>query len=151
MTFTFSKNLFIRFYCWFENRIVYPIKNHYYRNKKTHYQCCVCGKIEAPYFKDDPYYRGPITDDYGWYRLDKKKYNCWICHHCSCHGFSDTNTEVPREKREPTWDEWQEYVGTSNEKVLSLIKEKDPEYYEYWFNGGRENELFGYEEGDEDD
>ena len=151
MTFTFSKNLFIRSYCWFVNRIAYPIKNHYYRNKKTHYECCVCGNIEAPYFKDDPYCRGPITDDYGWHKLDNGKYNRWICHRCADHWFEDSDTTIPRNKRESTWDEWQEEVKEHNEKILSLIKAKDPEYYEYWFNGGRETELFGYEEGDEDD
>lgn len=138
MTFTFSKNLFIRFYCLFENCIIRPIKNHYYRNKKTHYQCWICGKIEAPYFKEGELC-APITDGYGWHKIDK---NRWICHHCDAHGFSDSSTIVPREQREPTWDEWQEYVRTSNEKVLSLIKEKDPEYYE-------EHELF--ESEDEDD
>ena len=108
------------------------------RAKKTHYQCWICGKIEAPYFKEGELC-APITDGYRWHKIDK---NRWICHHCDAHGFSDSNTTVPREQREPIWDEWQEYVRTSNKKVLSLIKEKDPEYYE-------EYEL--YESEDEDD
>lgn len=121
--------------------ICYPIRCHMARKKKTHYQCKVCGLIEAPYFQEE-YGCGSITDDYGWNRIGKKKHNLWICHHCCGHGFSDSNTKVPREKRDPTWDEWQEFVKMNNEKILSLIQKKDPDYYEYWFNGGYEEELF---------
>lgn len=121
-----------------KDKISYSIKSYLTKKKKIYYQCQVCKKIEAPYFKEGCL-QGPITDDYGWRRIDKCR---WICHHCAYHGFSDTNTAIPREQREPTWDEWQEYVRTSNKKVLSLIKEKDPEYYE-------EHEL--YESEDEDD
>ena len=68
----------------------------------------------------------PITDGYRWHRIDK---NRWICHHCDAHGFSDSDTTIPREQREPTWDEWQKYVKESNQKVLARIKEKDYNYY----------------------
>ena len=36
---------------------------------------------------------------------------------------------IQSKQREPTWDEWQEYVKESNQKVLTLIKEKDYDYY----------------------
>lgn len=106
-------------------RLSYSIKTFFTKRKKTHYQCWICGKIEAPYFKEGELC-APITDGYRWHRIDK---NRWICHHCNAHGFSDSDTTIPREQREPTWDEWQKYVKESNQKVLARIKEKDYNYY----------------------
>ena len=101
-------------------RLSYSIKTFFTKRKKTHYQCWICGKIEAPYFKEGELC-APITDGYRWHRIDK---NRWICHHCDAHGFSDSDTTIPREQREPTWDEWQKYVKESNQKVLARLKKK---------------------------
>ena len=139
MIITFSKNPFVKFSVWFQNNIAYMIKNYYYKHKKTHYQCCVCGMIIAPYFetsKEKQY--NVLTDDYGWHKLDNGKYNRWICHHCADHGFSPSNAEgEPHEvPREYTWDEWKNIIENNNKKILNIIKEKDPEYYHYWFEYG---------------
>ena len=143
MIITFSRNPFIRFYCWLENRIITPIKRNDAVHKKTHYECCVCGIIKSPYFEDCSY---TIDTDYGWHKLDNGKYNRWVCHHCADHGFSDSHTELSPGKREYTWDEWQEIVKKHNRYMLKIIKKKDLEYYEYWFNGGYEDERFGNDE-----
>ena len=135
MIITFSKNPFIKFRVWFYNNIIYSFKNYYYKHKKTHYQCCVCGEIIAPYFKDpEEEQYSVLTDDYGWHKLDNGKYNRWICHHCADHGFawSDDPAEFPN--REYKWEEWEEIVKESNERILNKIKEKDLDYYNYWFN-----------------
>lgn len=138
MIITFSKNPLVKFRVWFENNIIYAIKNHYYKHKKAHYQCCVCGMIVAPYFETSEKQWSVLTDDYGWHKLDNGKYNRWICHHCADHGFSPSDAEGnPHEvPREYTWDEWKNIVEDNNEKVLNIIKEKDPEYYHYWFEYG---------------
>lgn len=135
MIITFSRNPFVNFKVWFYNNIVYAVKNYYYKRKKTHYQCCVCGKIVAPYFKENEEYC-VMTDDYGWHKLDNGKWNRWICHCCADHGFawSDDTTELPN--REYKWEEWEKIVKENNKKVLNLIKEKDFEYYHYWFEEG---------------
>lgn len=136
MKITFSRNPLVRFSVWFDNNITHVIKDYYYKNKKDHYQCCVCGKIIAPYFESSEEERyNVLTDDYGWHKLDNGKYNRWICHHCADHGFSPSDAEgepyeVPREY---TWDEWQDIIAPENKKVMDAIKEKDPEYYDYWF------------------
>ena len=137
MGITFSNNPIDKLLCWFENEVIEPISRYYYSKKKSHYQCAICGRIEAPYFTGEKY--ASITKDMGWHKLDNGKWHRWVCHHCADHGF-----ERPNEKDLPwtfTWDEWQDFVEEDNNKLL--IKEKDPEYYEYWFNGGRERELFG--------
>lgn len=139
MIITFSKNPFTKFRVWLQNNIIYSFKNYYYKHKKAHYQCCVCGKIVAPYFEDSEEEQyNVLTDDYGWHKLDNGKYNRWICHHCADHGFSSSDAEgepyeVPREY---TWDEWQNIIEDNNKKVLNAIKEKDPKYYHYWFEYG---------------
>ena len=79
-----------------------------------------------------------ITKDFRWHKF--KDNNRWACHHCADHGFISARDE---HNSGYTWDEWQAFVEEDNSKVISIIKEKDPEYYEYWFNGGREQELFG--------
>ena len=153
MRFTFSNNPLDRFSCWLANNINEPLSRLYYRKKKSHYECSVCGQIIAPYFYI-PWYSfdknaSSITCDYGWHKF--KDSNRWICHHCADHGFAPSSyngTELSI-GRGRTWDEWQEYVKKENEQVLDAIKEKDPEYYHYWFEGGREQELFG--NGEDDD
>ena len=101
-----------------------------HRNKKRHYECMICGQIIAPFVSGGKDINDrTLFDDYGWDRL--KNYKWWICHHCMCHS------------HDKSWDEWQEMVECNNNKILALIKKKDPEYYDYWFDGGRERELFG--------
>lgn len=129
MRLTFSNNPLDRFACWFENEVLTPISRYYYINKKKHYECCVCGHIIAPYF-DDNCKCSPIYD-MGWHKFNES-WPRYICHHCADHGYSHIS-----------WDEWQEYIKEYDEKVLATIKNKDPEYYHYWFEGGREQELFG--------
>lgn len=136
MRFTFSNNPIDRFSCWFENSVIEPLSRYYYRHKKAHYRCAICGHIKAPYFTGEKY--TSITKDFGWHKF--KDNNRWACHHCADHGFISARDE---HNSGYTWDEWQEFVKEDNSKVISIIKEKDPEYYEYWFNGGREQELFG--------
>lgn len=144
MRFTFSSNPIMRFECWFENSIVEPLSRYYYSKKKSHYRCTICGLIEAPYFTGEKY--ASITHDMGWHKFNEGKWSRWVCHHCADHGFISTS-----ESRNGgyTWDEWQKFVNEDNTKVLAAIKEKDPEYYEYWFDGGRERELFGDEDEEE--
>ena len=135
MIITFSRNPFVKFKVWFYNNIVYAVKNYYYKHKKSHYQCCVCGTIIAPYF--DPYMDNCVpTDDFGWHKLDNGEYNRWICHHCADHGFawSDDPAEFPN--REYKWEEWEKIAKKNKETVMDFIKEKDFEYYHYWFEDG---------------
>lgn len=139
MIITLSRNPLIKFEVWIRNNIIYKIKNYHYKHKKAHYQCCVCGMVIAPYFEASEEQYNVLTDDYGWHKLDNGKYNRWICHHCADHGFSPSDAkgdphEVPREY---TWDEWKNIVEYNNEKIFAIIKEKDPEYYYYyWFEYG---------------
>lgn len=128
MIITFSKNLFTKFRVWLQNNIIYSFKNYYYKHKKAHYQCCVCGKIVAPYFEEEQY--NVLTDDYGWHKLD----NRWICHHCADHGYARSNDTNEFPNREYKWEEWEEIIEKDNERILNKIKEKDPDYYNYWFN-----------------
>ena len=138
MRFSFSNNPLDRLSCWFHNNIVEPTNRLYYKNKKAHYKCSVCGQIIAPYFYDPDYCLDnnatSVVHDYGWHKF--KDSNRWVCHHCADHGFapcSYNGTELSI-GRDRTWDEWQEYIKENNEKVLNAIKEKDPEYYNDWFN-----------------
>ena len=145
MRLTFSNNPLDKFSCWFENEVVEPISRHYYSKKKAHYTCAICGCIEAPYFTGAKY--ASMTKDYGWHKLDNGKWHRWVCHHCADHGFVSSSEN---HNSSFTWDEWRKLIKGSNERLLEIIKEKDPEYYDYWFNGGREKELFGeWEENDE--
>lgn len=135
MIITFSKNPFIKFRVWFYNNIIYSFKNYYYKHKKTHYQCCVCGEIVAPYFEDSKEEQySVLTDDYGWHKLDNGKYNRWICHHCADHGYAWSGDTNELSDREYKWEEWEEIVKENNERILNKIKEKDLDYYNYWFN-----------------
>lgn len=146
MRLTFSNNPLDKFSCWFENKVVAPISSHYYSKKKAHYTCAICGLIEAPYFIGATKYAS-MTKDYGWHKLDNGKWHRWVCHHCADHGFVSASEN---HNSGFTWDEWRKLIKGSNERLLEIIKEKDPEYYDYWFNGGREKELFGeWEENDE--
>lgn len=118
-----------KFLDWFENSIAEPVSRSYYHKKKSHYQCAICGLIKAPYFTEEKY--TSLTKDMGWHKLDSGKWHRWVCHHCADHGFERSDeAEYPWEF---TWDDWQEYVEENNEKTLAIIKEKDSEYYEYWF------------------
>lgn len=144
MRFTFLSNPIMRFECWFENSIVEPLSRYYYSKKKSHYKCTVCGLIEAPYFTEEKY--ASLTKDMGWHKFNEGKWSRWVCHHCADHGFVSASESC---NSGYTWDEWQKFVNEDNTKVLVAIKEKDPEYYEYWFEGGRERELFGDEDEEE--
>ena len=137
MRFTFSSNPIDRLSCWFENEILSPISRYYYTHKKKHYKCCICGRITSPYFEDDC--KWSLTHDMGWHKFDDGRWSRWVCHHCADHGF----ISVFENNNDYTWDGWQRVVKEDNTKVLATIKNKDPEYYDYWFNGGRERELFG--------
>lgn len=143
MRITFSNNPIDRFSCWFENSVVEPFSRYYYSKKKSHYQCAICGRIEAPYFTGEHW--ASVTKDMGWYKFKDSKR--WVCHHCADHGF--VLSQDCDGYHGFSWDAWQELVKEDNEKILNIIKEKDPEYYHYWFEGGREQELFG--EDDDDD
>ena len=121
MRLTFSNNPIDRFSCWFENEVLSPIARYYYTHKKAHYRCCVCGYIIAPYF-DDKCKWSP-TYDMGWHKFKGWKYSRWICHTCADHGFSPSSE----------WDRWQDIVKENNEKLLNIIKNKDTEYYNYWW------------------
>lgn len=113
--------LFDRLRCWFYNLVIESPSRRHDRKKKTHYECCVCGMLEAPYFYDGSKYTSMVYD-YGWRKL-KNDYR-WICHHCHCHGFA------PLCKYECTFEEWQEQiVKPQRQTVKELIKTKDPKYY----------------------
>lgn len=135
MRLTFSNNPLDRFSCWFENEVLSPIAKYYYTHKKAHYKCCVCGYIMAPYF--DEKHKWSLTYDMGWHKFKDWKCTRWICHHCADHGFelsSEAAKSVGWEgRRGYTWDEWNEIVTKDNDKLLDVIKNKDLEYYNYWF------------------
>lgn len=104
---------------WLPYRISNAFSNYYVKHKKTHYECSICGQIEAPYFQDKVFLRESITGGYGWWKAKNGRSTRWVCHSCMEHGFS-----VPIDG---------EFVVRENEKMLAQIKEKDPEYYEKWF------------------
>lgn len=113
-------------------RVTHAFDYYMAHHKKTHYECAVCGDIEAPYFQDQDFLRGPITSGYGWWKAKGSgKRTCWVCHQCMEHGYSSSGSD--EHWRRITWDEHQECVTKDNEKILAKIKEKDPEYYEKWF------------------
>lgn len=120
--------------CWLIESTIYKIKEYiirqYYIHKKSHYECCVCKDLEAPYFDDK--YKYSLTCDMGWHKL-KGKPKRWICHHCADHGYS-LEKDKNKFPRENTWDEWQQIVVQPNrERLISLIKEKDYVYYNKYF------------------
>ena len=121
MRYSFRMNLFDRLSCWFYNSIVGPVARRHDRKKKTHYECCVCGMLEAPYFYEGTKYTS-IRYDYGWHKLDGGKR--WICHHCADHGFSPVSAHAR------SFEDWYEtFVVPQRVRVRGLIKTKDPEYY----------------------
>ena len=141
MRYTFDK-----FSCWFYNSIVEPLSRRRDTHKKTHYECCVCGMLESPYFYDE--FKGSMRYDYGWHKLDCGKR--WICHHCADHGYA------PCSNGESTFEEWQEkIVVPQRERVRNLIKAKDPEYYNkcYFYDDEESVERyfsqFEFEDSDE--
>ena len=118
----FIKRIFCGLTCDIHNNIVEPLSRRHNSRKKTHYECCVCGMIEAPYFYEDTKYTS-MRWDYGWHKLDGGKR--WICHHCADHGYA------PLSAVESTFEEWYKTIAEPHrQKVKSLIKEKDPKYYE---------------------
>lgn len=127
MQITFSNNPIDRVLDWFNNSVVTPVSRFYYSKKKAHYKCAICDIIEAPYFTGFKF--ASLTHDLGWHKLDSGKWHRWVCHHCVDHGFKRSGAECSWGF---TWDSWQDYVQEENEKTLAIIKEKDPEYYEYW-------------------
>ena len=114
------KEFFNALSCDIHNNIVEPLSRWKDSRRKTHYECCVCGKLEAPYFDD--IFKGSMRWDYGWYKLDRGRR--WICHHCVDHGYA------PLSIGEPTFEEWQKEVVTpTRNRIRELIKTKDIAYY----------------------
>ena len=113
---------------WLHNDVVEPLSRYHDKHKKTHYECCVCGILEAPHFDGHPY--GSMRYDYGWHKFaDSKR---WICHNCADHNFAPSSEkDIPIESgtRDYTWDEWQDYVIKYRTHIREMIKAKDPEYY----------------------
>ena len=115
------KKLYWRLSCGFHNNIVEPLSRWHDSHKKTHYECCVCGRLEAPYFDDE--FKGSMRWDYGWHKLDGGKR--WICHRCADHGYS------PYVFYEDSFEDWyNNRVIPNRVQVRELIKSKDPEYYD---------------------
>ena len=144
MRYTFSNRIYDNLATWVHNSIVEPLSRHYDKHKKTHYECCVCGLIHAPYFEEQHY--TSMRYDYGWHKIDGGKR--WICHHCADHGYS------PCSIGESTFEEWHEkIVVPQRARVRELIKTKDPDYYnECYFYDDPESvkrycSQFEFEEG----
>ena len=117
----FIKKIFWRLECDIHNKIVEPLSRRHDRKKKTHYECCVCGMLEAPYFYDECKYSS-MRWDYGWHKIDGGER--WVCHQCADHGYA------PISVYEPTFEEWQEqFVKPNRQRIRELIKAKDSEYY----------------------
>ena len=115
------KEFFNALSCDTHNNIVEPLSRWYDSHKKDHYECCVCGMLEAPYFDDK--HKGSMRWDYGWHKLDSGRR--WICHHCADHGY------VPHSICERPFEDWYEnFVVPQRVRVRALIKSKDPEYYD---------------------
>lgn len=104
------------------NNITLPLKRLRARYKKTHYECRICGIIEAPYFSI-PIWGVSITEDCGWHKIDGgRRHIDWICHQCADHRYGFVTSK-----------EWKEKVINYNESVLKRIKAKDPVYYKKHF------------------
>ena len=117
----FISKIFWGLNCDIHDNIVEPLSRRHDRKKKTYYECCICGTLEAPYFYDECKYSS-MKYDYGWHKLDGGKR--WICHHCADHGYA------PLSVYESTFEEWQEQnVKLRRQHIRELIKAKDPEYY----------------------
>jgi hypothetical protein len=128
----FIQKIFWRLGCDIHNNIVEPISRRHDRKKKTHYECCVCGTLEAPYFYDECEYSS-MRWDYGWHKIDGGKR--WVCHHCSDHGYS------PITAFECSFEDWHNnYVVPQRAHVKALIKTKDPEYYDECYFYDEEND-----------
>ena len=123
----FIKKIFWGLSCDIHNKIIEPLSRRHDRKKKTHYECCVCGMLEAPYFYDECKYSS-MKHDYGWHRLDGGKR--WICHHCADHGY------FPYTVWGRSFEDWyKNYVLPQRTRVGELIKAKDMEYYnecDFW-------------------
>ena len=115
------KSLFNALSCNIHNNIVEPLSRWHDSRKKTHYECCVCGKLEAPYFDD--LFKGSMRWDYGWHKLDNGRR--WVCHHCADHSYS------PHSAWGDSFEDWYENtVIPSRVRIRELIKAKDLEYYD---------------------
>ena len=122
MYFTFSS----RFSCWWHNHVVEKYLDHRAAHKKTYYWCRVCKQLYAPYFEDNNISKyHPKTC--GWGKVDR---HSWICHQCLDHGFDTESNRKDNRYLEPTWDEWKKYIDQENTRILTLIKNKDPKFYE---------------------
>ena len=118
------KDFFNALSCDIHNNIIEPLARWNDSHKKTHYECCVCGMLEAPYFED--LFKGSMKWDYGWHKLDGG--TRWICHHCADHGYS------PCSVYEDSFEHWYEtFVIPRRERIRELIKTKDPKYYNYQY------------------
>lgn len=105
---------------WFYRNFVFPIKEEYYKHKKRHYKCTVCGLYEAPYFYPNNY-AFSLTDSYGWHKLEDGR---WVCHHCIDHPAFNIES----------WEWWHDFVENHNALFLNHIKEVDEEYYKEYFD-----------------
>ena len=110
------------------NNIIDPLSVWKARRSKRIYECRICGELFAPKYEDCPEL-SLIT--YRWAKihlpLSCHKHDKYICHHCFDHGFRRTDEPLYYGS---TWDEWQDVVDKRNKKLLTAIKEKDPEYYD---------------------
>ena len=125
------KNFFSVLSCDIHNNIIEPLSRWYYSHKKTHYECCVCGMLEAPYFDD--LLKGSMKWDYGWHKIDGGKR--WVCHHCVDHSYA------PYSDYEGSFEYWYEnFVMPHRTRVRKLIKTKDPKYYDnHYFYDDKES------------
>ena len=129
------KRFFNAFSCDIHNNIVEPLARFKDSHKKAHYECCVCGMIEAPYFDDK--FKGSLRWDYGWHKLDGGRR--WICHHCADHGYK------PHSVYEDSFENWYEnFVMPNRVRFRELIKKKDPEYYDDHYFYDDEESVEGY-------
>ena len=108
------------------NKVIEPLSEWKAKRSKRIYVCRICGRLLAPKYDDRPL--SLITC--GWMKIhapfSRHKYDRYICHHCESHGFKRSDDPSPYQY---TWDEWQDEVEEENKKLLTAIKEKDPEYY----------------------
>lgn len=110
-----------KFCWWFHDHIIYPLKQYYYKHRKTHYVCGACGLIAAPYFEYQHVNRA-LDEDYGWKRLPHNK---WLCHQCAYH------VSLPG---------WAATVKEQNDKTRMLIYCQDREYWLEHFERKTPNE-----------
>lgn len=137
------KELYWNLSCDIHNNIVEPLSRWHDSHKKTHYECCVCGRLEAPYFDDK--FKGSMRWDYGWHKLNGGKR--WVCHKCADHGYA------PYVCGESSFEDWYEnFVVPQRVRVRALIKSKDPEYYNNcFFYDDEECVRKFYEDNEEND